>query len=46
MSWPVIKIIGTCVCEDDGEFEGRALSFRWGSLLVEITVARWEPRHG
>jgi len=44
MSWPVIRMLGACVCEDDGEFEGKLLQLRWGRLLIEITVARWEAR--
>lgn len=44
MRWPVIKVIGACVCEDDGEFEGQALQLRWGPILIELTIARWEAR--
>ena len=44
MRWPVIKLIGACVCEDNGEYEGRALCLRWGSVVIELTIARWEAR--
>lgn len=43
MSWrPKFQIIGWCAAEDDGEYEGWALSVHWLGFLFEIAFARRE----
>ncbi|MBN9504961.1 MAG: hypothetical protein J0I69_02950 [Altererythrobacter sp.] len=41
MSWrPRLCLIGTAVCEPDGEFEGRTLQVFWHGWVFELTLAR------
>lgn len=45
MSWrPRVSLIGTCVCEPEGEYEGTTLQIIWLGWVFEIVVARWEAR--
>ena len=43
MNWlPRFYIIGTAVCEPDGEFEGHTLQLFWLVWVFELTIARRE----
>lgn len=45
MTWlPRFELIGTAVCERDGEYEGKTLQVFWLGWVFEITLARWEDR--
>lgn len=45
MSWlPRLSVIGTCVCEPEGEYEGKTLQVIWLGWVFEVTIARWKDR--
>ncbi len=37
---PMFRLIGTTICESDGEAEGWTLEIRWLGMLVQFVLAR------
>lgn len=43
MSWlPRYAVFGTCVCEPEGDYEGRTLQLSWLGWVFEFTIAKRE----
>lgn len=46
MSWlPRLTVIGTAICEHDGEYEGQTIQLKWLGWVFEVTLAKWEDSH-
>lgn len=46
MNWlPRFQMIGTAVCEPDGEYEGKTLQVFWLRWVFELTLATREDLH-
>ncbi len=41
---PRFELIGTAVCEPEGDYEGKTLQVFWFGWVFELTLARWEER--
>jgi hypothetical protein len=41
---PRFSMMESCVCEPDGEFEGKVLQIKWLGWVIELTIAKWKSR--